>query len=663
MRHLTILLLFSTLILARETRFFRVAAESDRQILLLAAQGFELADARIYSASVGRPAVRWMPENRCVTVLADDPAAGDRLRLLGFRILEQGARRPSFTPQPPTEDLPMQFGWPRLMNGWPTIYGQPVTIEDLNENGAPEIFLSNSEGWLYGWRPNGVFVLGFPKSPYLRGVYDPQTGDTVYVSWVSTGSREGGATGDVNGDGAKELVFAKDIGYLFAYQYNSILLGGFPYDLGLAHFSSQPVLFDFDNDGKDEILLAEFLWDSILPYGPATIHIFNEDHSELPGWPQQIPVFSESSPAVGDIDGDNEVEIVLGSGRDPNTGEPGRIYAFNLDGSICAGFPIEVGNAVNCTPTIYDIDLNGVADVLIRIMPLSSGINGIYAFDGFGAILPGFPAALSSGSPNGAPAAADVNGDGFPEIAYGSVQAVDSAKVWLFRHTGELMPGFPQPVYATWVEESVSLEDVSGDGLADIVCGTNGVSNDPARLWAFDYQGQVVAGFPITINETFSTLETTPTIVDIDGDGDTEIFTASHEGTVYAFDSPGQPATSAWPTYKYNPARLGGIPGGGPTATGGQTGVLPGSIELHPNYPNPFNPQTRISFTLGRRQAVTLAVFDVLGRPVRELIRNEIYEPGAHSLDFRAGNLASGIYYYRLEAGGRKLARKMLLVR
>lgn len=71
---------------------------------------------------------------------------------------------------------------------------------------------------------------------------------------------------------------------------------------------------------------------------------------------------------------------------------------------------------------------------------------------------------------------------------------------------------------------------------------------------------------------------------------------------------------------------------------------------LEQNYPNPFNPATRIAFALPVASRVTLTVFDVNGRVVTELIRNQLQEAGRHEISFSAKDLASGIYFYKLEA-------------
>jgi subtilisin-like proprotein convertase family protein len=99
------------------------------------------------------------------------------------------------------------------------------------------------------------------------------------------------------------------------------------------------------------------------------------------------------------------------------------------------------------------------------------------------------------------------------------------------------------------------------------------------------------------------------------------------------------------------------------TATAVQEeGQTPSSISLAQNYPNPFNPSTRIIFSLTARSDVRLAVYDVLGREVRTLLR-ETRPAGTHEVLFDAAGLAGGVYYYTLRAGGRMEMKKMLLLR
>lgn len=89
---------------------------------------------------------------------------------------------------------------------------------------------------------------------------------------------------------------------------------------------------------------------------------------------------------------------------------------------------------------------------------------------------------------------------------------------------------------------------------------------------------------------------------------------------------------------------------------------IPDRIQLEQNYPNPFNPITIIRFGLPRPADVQLTVYDRVGRHVATLV-NGRRRTGTHSVTFNAGNLASGVYFYRLKTEEISTSRKMLLVK
>ncbi len=94
---------------------------------------------------------------------------------------------------------------------------------------------------------------------------------------------------------------------------------------------------------------------------------------------------------------------------------------------------------------------------------------------------------------------------------------------------------------------------------------------------------------------------------------------------------------------------------------------LPSSFALNQNYPNPFNPTTTISFEIPVRTSVQLTVFNLLGQSVATLAEGD-YAVGTHEVEWdghdRAGDpAASGVYFYRLEAGGQSEVRKMILLK
>jgi hypothetical protein len=98
------------------------------------------------------------------------------------------------------------------------------------------------------------------------------------------------------------------------------------------------------------------------------------------------------------------------------------------------------------------------------------------------------------------------------------------------------------------------------------------------------------------------------------------------------------------------------------------TAALPMAFALDANYPNPFNPETEIRFTLHAPATVSLSIFNVLGQEVARLIDEEALAAGPYQFrwlarDQRGANLTSGVYLYRLTADGYSESRKMLLLR
>jgi endo-1,4-beta-xylanase len=92
------------------------------------------------------------------------------------------------------------------------------------------------------------------------------------------------------------------------------------------------------------------------------------------------------------------------------------------------------------------------------------------------------------------------------------------------------------------------------------------------------------------------------------------------------------------------------------------TSELPSKYELDQNFPNPFNPTTNIRYSIVKTSKVTLKVFDILGREVETLV-NMVQAPGQYTVTFNAQSLASGIYFYQINAGSFTATKKLLLLK
>ena len=87
---------------------------------------------------------------------------------------------------------------------------------------------------------------------------------------------------------------------------------------------------------------------------------------------------------------------------------------------------------------------------------------------------------------------------------------------------------------------------------------------------------------------------------------------------------------------------------------------IPNKFNLSQNYPNPFNTTTTIRYALPAASHVTLKVFDLMGREM-EILVDETKQPSYHKVEWRAENLPSGIYLYRLKAGDYVETKKLIL--
>jgi hypothetical protein len=98
------------------------------------------------------------------------------------------------------------------------------------------------------------------------------------------------------------------------------------------------------------------------------------------------------------------------------------------------------------------------------------------------------------------------------------------------------------------------------------------------------------------------------------------------------------------------------------TGVNNQSEDIPLKFQLSQNYPNPFNPETRISYALPVASSVRLAVYDLLAREVTMLV-NETKPAGKYEVTWNAKGLASGIYFYRLQAGSFIKTEKLILLK
>jgi hypothetical protein len=275
-----------------------------------------------------------------------------------------------------------------------------------------------------------------------------------------------------------------------------------------------PAMVDIDGDGRMEIFAGST---------NGKLYGWRIDGTALPGFPITLNNRIQSSPAVGDIDGDGHPEILV-------VCQSGFVYAFHTNGAAVAGWPVHPGgNGAMISIVLRDLDGDHIPEIILP------NANYLYVWRGNGTNYPGFPVFYQSAyGACATPAVGDLDGDGRPEI-------VVEGWEWLsvFRQDGTMAAGWPFHLplsYEGFSYSSPALVDFDGDGHREIVAGydESGGGNWSGKVCIWRFDGTVVPGWPVVLEDSGSWCYSTPAIGDIDEDGAPEIAVDSHNGRIYA---------------------------------------------------------------------------------------------------------------------------------
>jgi hypothetical protein len=278
-------------------------------------------------------------------------------------------------------------------------------INDIDNDGMDDIIVTFSQSSLderstmiYAYNRNGDMIQGWPQK-------------------INSYNKGTPSVGDINGDGLDEIVLSGLFNVLinnkwrlnvYGFDNEGIPLDGWPIEIDILGGSyGSSLIVDIDNDGIFEIIVP------ISKY----LYVFNFDGSVREGWPYNYGASIASSPAVGDLTGDGNLEIILGE----SLGSP--VVILNKDGNVILKNKIGLNLAVissnvHSSPIVGDIDGDGNLDIVQA--PTSS--NEIYSLDVNG-IKEGWPIKYHDGGSFGqiaTPVISDVDGDGDTEIILGT---------------------------------------------------------------------------------------------------------------------------------------------------------------------------------------------------------------------------------------------------
>ncbi len=420
--------------------------------------------------------------------------------------------------------------------------------------------------------------LGFSPPTWARDLPSDQCPGTT-----STSCHYGSPVlADIDNDQEIEIVLATNNGHILVFNRDGSILWDtdiapyFDMSPGTHEIHSSPAVDDIDDDGFQEIIVGVgTLHPTVCTQGG--LIVLNHLGKVEAGWPflsfgDETPPSGcwdtiVSSPSIGDLDNDGDLEIVA-------AGFDKRIYAWHHDGSLVNGFPpdsalrkrfptwknLEGRLADNTwgSPALADLDRDGFLDIIIGTAEGNfddswGGDSGgwtcpyalpdgwapgycggsLYAFDRYGKTLPGFPRyfyeIISS-----SPAVSDVNGDGKYEIFVGNgtfyhrnspERPTDGFRLYGLDSQGNDLPGW-QGGKATGgsVVMSPSIGDIAGDSKPEII-----VLAADNMVYAWQINGQKVNGFPMTpynfLGKSSGPFDVIKGLVlaDYDGDGKMEI--------------------------------------------------------------------------------------------------------------------------------------------
>lgn len=387
----------------------------------------------------------------------------------------------------------------------------------------------------------------------------------------------------INGDNQLDVVAVTNKGYVVAIRHDGVVLwqkdiaSSFGMAPGTHEIHSSPAVADIDSDGFPEIVVgAGTLQHNVCTQGG--VIVLNHNGDVEAGWPklasdEYVPPEGcadtiISSPALGDMDNDGDMEIVV-SGFDK------RVYAWHHDGTLLSGFPPDSFHALRfphwpnlygqladdvwSSPSLADIDGDGYLDIVTGtgegnfdaryggdangwVCPYEPPADGspgycggaIYAFNRFGELLPGFPRYFLESMVSSL-AMADINDDGNYEIfsGFSDYYYTDSPDhpTFGFRLVGLDSQANDLPGWAGGkttggvVMMSPALGDIAGDSGLEVV-----VLAGDKKLYAWHTDGTPVAGFPMTPRDLYGGTPvsfhnfTGLTLADYDGDPKMEIF-------------------------------------------------------------------------------------------------------------------------------------------
>lgn len=361
--------------------------------------------------------------------------------------------------------------------GCPTAIRGAISAADLDGDGVVEVVIA--VGQALAAKCGGLEVLngqtGAAKWSFHTHDLMENATDNPHPEGLSDPVIGAPALGDLDNDGKLEIVFGSIGQHVYALHADGTPVDGWPRFIRDAIWSS-PALADLDNDGLLEVIIGSDTHAEPPPINTQSggrMWVFRADGTLLPGWPQFIAQNFYSSPAVGDLDNDGNLEVIAGTGDyyNPLGGNPAgnHVYVWNKSGTLL--WTGNTGGYVMSSPALGMLDGSGKLKVV-------AGANDgkMYAWNHDGTLFwSTTPQSFTSYTQTliTSPILADYNGDGVADVfvnMYWNATVLNGTNG--FQLTANYIPDDPDPAYVsdcTVSDNAPALGDIDGDGKLELV--------------------------------------------------------------------------------------------------------------------------------------------------------------------------------------------------
>ncbi len=526
---------------------------------------------------------------------------------------------------------------------------------DIDADGDEDLFLGCDSGLVSLFRNTGS-----PSAPAFSL-------DTAFHLVTSTLNALSPHCVDIDEDGDYDLMIATAFGRILYFQNQ-----GTP-DSAIFHFESSDYagislgwtnlkcgFYDLDADSDNDMLLTDLNGASHFYRNKGTtaapLYVLTTD-----AFCKTLQFGRNSAPAIGDIDADGDLDIVIGThviSILENDGTPETLawYWFTAD------HPVSL-ERFWLVPELADINADGDLELFA-----GSVYGELYYFNNIGTaavpnwslVTPHFAGISFGNNSHVAPTLADIDNDGDLDLFVEHYGTYDS--LIFIRNVGT-------PTDTSWELVDSNYLNISSHGISFANCDFGDLDNDgdldcifgdahPGKFHYFEnkgtptspdfeYVGEISTGLGVEGETSYSS----PRLADFNNDGKLDLVAGLEGGGLNFWYNTTAPAV--------------GMTGSKP--------LQPDRVTLEQNYPNPFNPTTTLRYTIpgvvapsgveGRLPShVRLAVYDLLGREAAVLVDGR-KDPGAYAVTWDATGMPSGVYFCRLTAGNHVESRKMVLMK